>query len=124
LVKRYINEAGSEELRAVMSRDRRWVVSRLTYVEVLRALGRVARDTGASGELRLDWPTFEVVELSEPVAERAAALAVEEDLRSLDAVQLSCAIEVAGAKLSVVTWDSRLHRAAARRGLPVLPASL
>lgn len=108
----------------MMSRDRRWVVSRLTYVEMLRALGRVGRDTDASGELRLDWPTFEVVELSEPVAERAAALAVEEDLRSLDAVQLSCAIEVAGADLSVVTWDSRLYRAAARRGLAVLPASL
>jgi len=80
--------------------------------------------SAAVEELRLDWPSLEVVELSDSVAERAADLAVREALRSLDAVHLASAFEVFDAELSFVTFDERLHASARRQGMTTFPASL
>jgi predicted nucleic acid-binding protein len=108
-----------------MDREDVWIASRLTYVESIRALSRATGpQSPAVEELRLDWPSLEVVELSEAVAERASGLAVREGLRSLDAVHLASAFEVLAAGLIFATFDGRLHASARRQGMQTLPDSL
>ncbi len=102
-----------------------WIASRLTYVESFRALTRATGPESPAVEgLRLDWPSIEVVELSEAVAELAAGLALREGLRSLDAVHLASAFEVLEAGLTFATFDERLHASASRQGMQTFPPSL
>ena len=51
-------------------------------------------------------------------------LAVERELRSLDALHLAAALLLPRNDLVLATWDRRLHAAARAEGLAVLPAVL
>ncbi len=106
-----------------MRRDERWLVARIGYVETLRMLlgAELLRQAEA---FRQDWLSFDVVELDASLAERAATMAAEERLHSLDAIHLAAALSLPVPDLVLATWDRKLHAAAARRGLSVLPASL
>jgi predicted nucleic acid-binding protein len=64
------------------------------------------------------------VELDQRLAEEAAALTMRHELRTLDALHLAAALVLPRDNLELVTWDRRLHRAAAAEGLRVLPESL
>lgn len=123
LVKRYVDEEGSPEVRAAMSDFQRWTTCRIAYVETARALG-LGRDGTAVDRFQSEWPAFSVVEVDMSVAEDAAELAPGTTLRALDAIHLSAALAIADQDLTVATWDKRLHRAASDRGLPLLPGSL
>ena len=104
-----------------MDRER-WLTSRITYVETTRAieLGARPEDDAASAVVN-EWQSFDVVELTTPVAERAAALAVAARLRSLDAIHLASALFAAPDDLILATWDVRLHVAAGKQGCALLP---
>lgn len=67
---------------------------------------------------------FDVVEIEERLAEDAAALAVERELRSLDALHLAAALTIADDDLVLATWDRRLHAAARAKGLRLIPEVL
>jgi len=102
-----------------------WIACRLAYVEVIRALGRSHLPGGSPARrFHSEWPAFAVVELDQTLAEAAARLAIEEGLRSLDAIHLAAAAAVADADSVLATWDARLHTAAHRRGLEVMPARI
>jgi len=58
-----------------------------------------------------------VVEVDQELVEHAAQLAVEEDLRSLDALHLAAALLLPTEELVPVTWDRRPHAAAQARQL-------
>lgn len=120
-MKRYRDESGSAQLRAAMSESDVWLTSRISYIETAAAL---SRSQVSRSRLRREWPQFDVLDLNQDVAERAAAIAAKDDLRALDALHLASA-EVAGKRnLTVAVWDRRLWSAARRRGLEVLPESL
>ncbi|MBA3371159.1 MAG: PIN domain-containing protein [Thermoleophilaceae bacterium] len=120
-----MREAGSTTLRKAMTDSDAWIACRLAYVEVMRALGRSHLPGGSPARrFHSEWPAFTVVELDQALAEAAARLAVEEGLRSLDAIHLAAAAAVADADSVVATWDARLHTAAHRRGLEVMPARI
>jgi predicted nucleic acid-binding protein len=123
LVKRYVAEEGSERLIAEMGAAEGWAICRIGYVETARAI-RLA--TGSAGVKRFlaDWPSFDVIEVNASLAEQAVELAAAEDLRSLDALHLAAALLIGSDRLTLATWDVRLHRAAQRRGLAVFPAEL
>lgn len=123
LVKRYVDEEGSDEVEAAMDEARRWETCRIGYVETTRALARYG-DEAAFGRFQFEWPSFNVVELDLTVAEDAAELAPVTALRALDAIHLAAALVNADRDLTVATWDKRLHRAARDRGLTLLPESL
>lgn len=123
LVKRYVAEEGSEVLIEAMSAAEGWVTCRIGYVETARAVGLAAGKTGVKRFLA-EWPAFDVVEVDMPLAEQAVDLTFSDDLRSLDAMHLAAALLIASDGLTLATWDTRLHRAARRRGLAVLPAEL
>jgi uncharacterized protein len=67
---------------------------------------------------------FGVIELDQSLAEEASRLAVDRDLRSLDALHLAAALVLPRDALTVATWDHRLHAAAASAGLLLTPESL
>ncbi len=106
-----------------MARDPDWAVSRVAYVETARALTDTGRPEPIA-EFEREWPEFAVIELDGEVAESAARVGVEDRLRSLDAIHLASALAMVGAEVVFATWDRRLHDAARRRGLDLLPAAL
>ena len=71
-----------------------------------------------------EWPAFGVVEVDQALAEHAAALAIDRDLRSLGSLHLAAALLLPSDDLVFVTCHRRLHAAAQAEGLSVLPATL
>jgi predicted nucleic acid-binding protein len=122
LVKRYVEEEGTELILAAMDETTDWSMCRIGYVETIRAVS-LAGGAKQAKRVEADWLSFNVVEVDEELAQRAAELTLTAELRSLDALHLAAALVLPG-EITVATWDTRLHRASQKRGLETLPASL
>ena len=131
LVKRYVKEAGSEDVRRLLRRKARLATSVLAGVEIPSALARRARE----GELPLDaarehsrrvasdLSETHVVAARAHVLEVAAELVWRHPLRAYDAVQLGSAVWLARESRTAITFvcaDQRLATAAAAEGLRVM----
>ena len=127
LVKRYVNEARSDEVRDAIATARP-VISRLSQVEVASALARRFRDGSISAsvyarildQLHRDLERFDVVELTPAVATQSEGLLGRHPLRASDATQLaSCLVLERELQLSLrfLAYDERLTAAAAAEGL-------
>jgi predicted nucleic acid-binding protein len=136
LVKRYVKEAGSDDVRRLVRRKARLATSILAGVEIPSALARRARE----GDLPLDAareharragaratggvrPLGDVVAARGQVLEVAAELVWRHPLRAYDAVQLTSAVWLARESRTKVTFvcaDQRLATAAAAEGLRVM----
>jgi predicted nucleic acid-binding protein len=122
-VKRYVAEPGSELVREAMQAAEDWYICRAGFVETVRAVGLVAGGQ-ATQVVREEWPAFGLVEVDQPLVERAATLCLQRELRSLDALHLAAALVLPVEDLVLATWDHRLHRAASAEGLRALPDRL
>jgi uncharacterized protein len=100
-----------------------WFICRAGFVETVRAVG-LAAGARAIRAVKDEWPAFAVVEVDQALVEHAAELALNRELRSLDSLHLAAALVLPGEDLLFATWDHRLHSAAAREGLKLLPAEL
>ena len=100
-----------------------WYICRLGFVETMRAVG-LAAGPRATNAIKDEWPAFGIVEVDQSLVEHAAALALEHDLRSLDALHLAAALVLPSDGLRFATWDRRLHTAALVEGLAMLPEAL
>lgn len=128
LVKLYLDEEGSEQVREWAREAGVLATSRVAYAEATAALARRWREGDLDEEgfrrartaLADQWGDFAVIE----VAERSAAeLAVRHALRGFDAIHLAAALELpreAGAPVAFTCFDSRLGRAATQEGLELL----
>ncbi len=126
LVKRYIEERGSERVGALFRRDRPTVV-RIAYAELAAAMarlwrnGRITEEAMHSALRRIDedFETMSVVEVRREVVRRVPALVMRQPLRGDDAVQLAAALAVQdrGATVDFWTADMRLAEAAQRESL-------
>jgi predicted nucleic acid-binding protein len=96
---------------------------RIGSVETVRAVG-LAGGRGAASTVREEWHMFDVVEVDERLAEDAAELAIDRELRSLDALHLAAALTLTAEDLLFATWDRRLHAAARVEGLKLIPEVL
>jgi len=67
---------------------------------------------------------FAVIEVDQRSVEEAAALAIDQKLRSLDALHLAAALVLPHDDLLFATWDRRLHIAAGAEGLGLIPETL
>jgi predicted nucleic acid-binding protein len=123
LVKRYVDEIGSDVVGVAMSRADTCSICRVGYVETVRAVARGGEPDDLTRVDR-DWMGFHIVEVDRSVTETAAHLGIKAGLRTLDALHLAAALSLAGAEIVFATWDARLHRAAQARGLRTLPAVL
>jgi len=65
-----------------------------------------------------------VIEIDQSLVQGAARLAIERNLRTLDALPLAAALVLPRDGLVFATWDRRLHAAARAERLELLPATL
>lgn len=118
LLKLLVDEADSEALVGFLTEhaELRPVTSELALVEVPRVLRRLAPP--ALGEARALLTQLDIVPLHQRVLQVAADL---EDplLRTLDALHLASALDLAGALRLFVAYDHRLNAAARSAGLEV-----
>ena len=135
LVKRYVAEAGSPEVEALIGEAQAIGTAVISRAEVAAALARaariglVAREAGAKAlqAFNADWEHLIRLQLSEPLAARAAALAWEHGLRGYDSVHLASALvwsETLGETVAVATYDRELWRGAQASGLSAWPAGM
>ena len=135
LVKRYVAEAGSADVAALISAARAVGTAVVSRAEVAAALAKAARIglvTGEAGAKALeafngDWEHLIRLQLTEPLAARAASLAWQHGLRGYDAVHLATALfwcETLGEAVVVATYDRELWRGAQASGLTPWPAAM
>ena len=94
LVKRYVDEDGTEIVLRRMRDDSEWVVSALARAEAEITLCRLgfSRDAGDVWQrLREDWERCHVVPVDPACLERAAEIGCEFEVRTLDALHLAAA---------------------------------
>jgi predicted nucleic acid-binding protein len=106
-----------------MDRANGWFMCRIGYVETIRPVG-LAAGRNAVNKVRQEWPAIGVVEVDQPLVEHAAELTITQDLLSLDAVHLAAALVLPREDLVIATWDRRLHGAAIRSRINVIPDAL
>jgi uncharacterized protein len=135
LVKRYIAEAGSPEVEVLIGEAQAIGTAVISRAEVAAALakaarlGLVAREAGekALRAFNVDWEHLVRLQLSEPLAARAATLAWEHGLRGYDSVHLASALvwsEMLGEPVVVATYDRELWRGAKAGSLSPWPAQM
>ncbi len=131
LVKLYVVEDGSDQTHQAAHQAEILAVSRIAWAEFHAALARRARMVPAD-EPMLDqarsalanhWEDFLVVEVSQPVVERAGEQAELYALRAYDAVQLATASYLADQSEQIVqfaSFDRRLNKAATAQAMATL----
>jgi predicted nucleic acid-binding protein len=132
LVKLYIAEDASREMRALAGKVAVVAVSRLAWAEMMAAVARRARELPSDAQametvrkrLRADWPHNAEVELTQAIVEKAGEYADTFALRAYDSVQLAAARslqEIAGEEVQFACFDTRLCKAARTLGMASFP---
>ena len=130
LAKRYVEEAGTELVVATMA-GQPIAISRLSVTEVVSAICRRCREgdlrveqrEAALRQLDSERSAFHVVEFTEEIVTRAAALLRRHSLRAADSVQLASCLLLAdelGTPARLMAFDERLVRAARAEGVNCL----
>lgn len=126
LIKLYVSEAGSAEVRALTEEAELVATSVLAYPEARSAFARLRREelvTEPEGErlkaeLDLDWPRYLAVDVSEAIWRQAGDLAERHALRAFDSLHLSSFLALSAADLGTPvrfsSFDERLDAAAQR----------
>ena len=130
-IKLYVTEDYTEQVRAQAELAKAVAVSRIAWAEAMAALARRALESPADADvieniranLRSDWSSFAIVEVTQAVVELAGEYADIFALRGYDSVQLACAYTIQDAAdepLCFACFDSRLQKAAAMLGMQAL----
>jgi predicted nucleic acid-binding protein len=133
LVKRYIQENGSQDVKAWIEAADMVLTGLITRVEVAAAIARASRMNLISPDeslaalrlFRSEWESFYRLPITENTVVRGDSLAVEHDLRGYDATHLACALiwqETLGMPVTLASFDSQLIEAAKRVNMSCLPA--
>ena len=129
LVKGYVDEPESRKTRRLLARGDA-ATSRLSFVEVASALGRLGREgrlsederTAALAALTADAAGVLVIELTGEIVSRAQALTQKHPLRAGDAIQLASCLYVRDAvkeRTTLASFDDSLNTAARLEGVKV-----
>jgi len=128
LIKLYIVEDGSDALKTQLSSAEAVAVCRIAWAEAHAALSRRAREVPkdaltieqAKLALKADWPHFVVLEIDQPLVERAGEYADTFALRGYDSIQLAAAFEtgrISQLPIFFACFDTRLNKAAKLLGM-------
>jgi predicted nucleic acid-binding protein len=131
LLKLYIVEAGSDALKARVQDAEAVAVCRIAWAEACAALATRAREVPqdaamieqAKAALAADWPHFVVMEINQPLVERAGDYADLFALRGYDSIQLAAAFEagrISHMPICFACFDTRLNKAAKLLGMGCL----
>jgi predicted nucleic acid-binding protein len=129
LVKRYVTEPGSDQVRRLLGRKVDIAVARITEAEAYAAIARAVRMNiledddrdRAFKQIAEDVAAARVVEIRRSVVSAVRDLVVRWPLRGYDAIQLSCALRLQSENLAVTFWcaDDELANAARGEGMRV-----
>jgi predicted nucleic acid-binding protein len=123
LLKRYVHEAGTDQVLELMTRDADWVASALARTEADVTLCRLLSDETTLAEqrrrLREDWDHFRIVPVDAMCLAEAAETGCLRAVRTLDALHLAAAARLPR-PFSFVTFDERQAEAARTMGFDVL----
>ena len=128
LVKLYIEEDGSSELRLKLQECDAVAVCRIAWAEAYAAFSRRAREAPedallieqAKASLANDWPKFVVLNINQHLVELSGDYADTFALRGYDSIQLAAAFEAgrkSQVKLFFACYDLRLNKAAKLLGM-------
>ncbi len=131
LLKLYITEPESDALKALVFEAEAVAVCRIAWAEGFAALSRRAREMPedaatieqAKAALAIDWPHFVVLEIDQPLVEKAGEYADTFALRGYDSIQLAAAAEAARVSQAMIffaCFDTRLNKAAKLLGMKCL----
>lgn len=131
LVKLYLTEAHSADVRKRCDEALFIFTSRLSYVEARSAFARRRREQNLSGVteeelidlLNADWQRYRQVDVAESLVHEAGYLAAEYALRAYDAVHLASALQLQerlGRPVAFAAFDASLNRAAKKAGLQLI----
>lgn len=135
LIKRYINEPETENVRAWIKTANIITAGILTRAETAAGLtclhhrGVITQEDYrlALESFHLDWTGYQRIPINEELIARADFLACQHGLRGYDAVHLAAALtwqESLMAPVSLVTYDQELSSSSKKSGLKVLPESI
>jgi predicted nucleic acid-binding protein len=124
LVKRYVQEAGSDAVSRVMDDDSDWAASELARLETRVAICRQGSEGGTDSEaqqrLAQDWDRFLSVPIDTACLASAQDIGCDHRVRTLDAIHLAAAMRMPG-DVAFLSFDQRQVEAALKLGLQVLP---
>jgi predicted nucleic acid-binding protein len=132
LIKKYVREAGSEQVIAHFNQYPIIGTAALTQAEMASAMSKAVR-LGWVNEPEISiawqdflshWPAFIRVPVSAGIVERAASIAWHHGLRAYDSVHLASALawkDVTGDQVIFACYDRNLLKAARQEGLQVWP---
>jgi predicted nucleic acid-binding protein len=114
LVKLYVEEDGSDEVRQLVGDAGAVATSAVAYAEARAAFARLKRERHLTpaehrrvrAALDSDWPQYVVVHVSDALCLRAGELAERRALRGFDAVHLASYLALAETAASDVTFSS------------------
>ena len=135
LVKRYVAEAGSDEVAALVDTASVVGTSIISRAEVAAALAKASRmqvvlrheAEAALSVFDAEWTALARLQMSEMLVARAAVVAWDHGLRGYDAVHLATALfwqDMVGERVTLATFDHQLWRAAQTTGLGAWPEGL
>lgn len=124
LVKRYVTEPGSADVRSLFRRRRPIAVARIASAELAAAVARQHREGVVTAttrdaiwaRLNRDFAQMTVVEVRAAMLSRVPALVVRWPLRGYDAVQLAAALTLQATGISTTFWSSDGNLVAAALG--------
>ena len=127
-----LRQEQAEPVRLELERAERVVASQLTPLECRRVLARLAPELDARSNASLRQMLFDavrhwvLVEIDQPVRDRAGEPFPVEPVRALDAIHLATCIEIERAlgPVTVLSVDQRVRDNALRLGLRVVPETL
>ena len=132
LIKLYLREPESDALLAEAGAASAVVVCRIAWAEAFAAIARRAREVPADRavldearrRLQTHWPSYLVIEVTQPLVELAGEYADIFALRAYDSVQLAAARtaqEATAEELRFACFDARLRKAARFLGMGLAP---
>lgn len=135
LIKRYIQEQGSDKLAQWIDSAVLAGTATITYVEMSAALAKIERMKWISSDeahsawqaFLEDYPFLVSIEISQAVVVLAGDLAWKHGLRGYDSVHLAAALvwqEKIGESVQMATFDKELWQIAKKVGLKCLPEDL
>ena len=125
LLKRYLIEPDSKLGQSLLDEDVDLVTSRITIVEVRRALGLLASAVErvlTRANFARDLESISIIEVDALVCADAASIAEESGLRSLDSIHVESARRISDVDITFITFDVRQAAVARSLGLTVFGA--
>src|SRR3990170_4923144 len=132
LIKKYVREAGSEQVLAQFNQYPLIGTAALTQAEMASAMAKAVRlGWVAETEILLawqdflsHWPAYIRLPISAGIIERAASIAWQHGLRAYDSLHLASALawkDITGDQVVFACYDRDLLKAARQEGLQVWP---